>query len=280
MAIVRNYENAELNLSMDAFIDKEQNIYFKGKEAALALGYEKPADAIRKLVPEKHRIKQGDLKGSPNWRPHNMQPHQVLITEPGLYCLIFSSKLPTAERFRDWVFEDVLPSIRKCGQYDNRLPNQLTYRMENEYDLHTKVVNYVKKLYPQIILIAGLGELQDTKRKRINSWRKGYQKGQPDIIINNYHITYNRFCIEFKTPKGNGVVSPHQAELFKRYEENNYKVLVSNDYDVITREIMEYCAGVRILCRCKRGFKTMETLQRHCVGFHRINPCRELVEEP
>lgn len=37
----------------------------------------------------------------------------ILISEPGLYELIFSSRLPLALEFKSWVFEEVLPSIRK-----------------------------------------------------------------------------------------------------------------------------------------------------------------------
>lgn len=45
------------------------------------------------------------------------------IDEPNLYRVIFQSRKPNAERFQDWVFEDVLPAIRKTGKYD---PGKLT----------------------------------------------------------------------------------------------------------------------------------------------------------
>lgn len=41
----------------------------------------------------------------------------IVLEEAGIYQLIFSSKLPSAEAFQDWVFEEVLPSIRKTGTY-------------------------------------------------------------------------------------------------------------------------------------------------------------------
>ena len=52
------------------------------------------------------------------------------------------------------------------------------FKIENETDLHHKVVEYIKRFYPDAILIAGLGENQDTPTKRINSLKKGYMKGQ------------------------------------------------------------------------------------------------------
>lgn len=51
----------------------------------------------------------------------------------------------------------------------------------------------------------GLGELQNTSNKIIEACKKGYMKGQPDIIINNHHQNYSGICIEFKTPQCNGV---------------------------------------------------------------------------
>ena len=42
-----------------------------------------------------------------------------IISQPGLYKLVFASQLETAEAFQDWVCKKVLPSIRKTGCYDN-----------------------------------------------------------------------------------------------------------------------------------------------------------------
>ena len=45
----------------------------------------------------------------------------------------------------------------------------------------------IGRFYPDSILAAGLGENQDTEDKRLYSYRKGYMKGQPDLMILNYH---------------------------------------------------------------------------------------------
>ena len=55
--------------------------------------------------------------------------HQFFISEPGVYSRVFASKLEAAKKFQDWVFAQVLPSIRKYGQYklfDN--PNNLIFK--------------------------------------------------------------------------------------------------------------------------------------------------------
>ena len=128
----------------------------------------------------------------------------TFLNKSGLYSLILRSNLPEAKKFKRWVTSEVLPSIRKQGYYglfNNR--NNNVFKIENEYDLHIKVIGYIKKFYPCELLIAGLGELQDTDNKRIRSFCKGYQKGQPDLIITNLHKHNSGFCIEFKTPKNN-----------------------------------------------------------------------------
>ncbi|WP_243466204.1 BRO-N domain-containing protein [Sodalis glossinidius] len=41
------------------------------------------------------------------------------VNEPNLYRLIFRSNKPEAKQFQDWVFDDVLPTIRKTGKYEH-----------------------------------------------------------------------------------------------------------------------------------------------------------------
>ena len=65
--------------------------------------------------------------------------------------------------------------------------------------------------YLHSLFTVTLGESQDTVHKRIDCFKKGYLRGSPDLIINNLHKHYTGFCIEFKSPKGNGVLSPDQS---------------------------------------------------------------------
>ena len=145
----------------------------------------------------------------------------IFIDEAGFYELVFSSKLEAAKKFRDWVFSIVLPSIRTFGDYklfDN--PNNKMFKIENEMDLHCKVVHLIRNFYPDAIMVPGLGENQDTSSKRIDSWKKGYKKGQPDLMILNYHKDYNGLCIEFKSPTNIYQISDAQREMKERYKKN------------------------------------------------------------
>ena len=83
---------------------------FVGKDVAIALGYSNPRDALAKHVPDKFkRVSQIATPGG--------KQDVTLITEAGLYKLVFASKLPKATEFSDWVCEEVIPSIRKYGIY-------------------------------------------------------------------------------------------------------------------------------------------------------------------
>ena len=102
------------------------------------------------------------------------------------------------------------------------------FKIENEMDLHCKVVHLIRNYYPNAIIAAGLGGNQDTPSKRINSWKKGYTKGQPDLMILNYHKDYNGLCIEFKSATNIYQISDAQKEMKER---SSNRGLFSNHYD-------------------------------------------------
>ena len=217
-------------------------------------------------------IRRGPQIGAPF---KNEQGGSIFINEFGLYSLIFGSRLELARNFKRWVTKDVLPSIRKTSRYDycidHKYNNTLTFKIENEMDLHVKVVSFLKKRYPHSLFTITLGENQDTVHKRIDSFKKGYLRGSPDLIINNLHKRYSGFAIEFKSPKGNGVLSPDQSMILLQYQNNGFKTLVSNDYDHIIEQVIEYFRDVRIKCSyCPRRFISSQSLRNHIMGFHKM----------
>ena len=138
-------------------------------------------------------------------------------------------------------------------------------------DLHVKVVSFLKKRYPHCHFTVTLGENQDTAHKRINSFKKGYLLGSPDLIINNLHKRYSSFAIDFNSPKGNGVISPDLSMILLQYQNNSFKTLVSNDYEHIIEQIIEYFRDVRILCSyCPRRFIIYQSLKNHIKFFHKM----------
>ena len=195
-----------------------------------------------------------------------------LINEVGFYQLVFNSQLETAQMFRRWVFKTVLPSIRKYGLYklfDN--PHNKMLQICNETSLHYQIIKVIRRFYPHALLLPGLGELQDTSSKRIDAYRKGYQRGQANIVIGNKHIAYQGFAIELKNPNNYYQVSDAQLNMEKIYKLNGYKYLCSNDYDFIIKEIHDYMTGIRLSCNhCNKKFKHLNSLNNHHKYFHKI----------
>ncbi len=110
--------------------------WFLGSQFGTILEYSNTMKAIRDHVNDKYEITVADKFQGKNIS-FSVQPHSILINEMGVYELIFSSKMEKAQEFKDWVFGEVLPCIRKTGSY-NLVHNQLV--IKNEFDLHTKVV--------------------------------------------------------------------------------------------------------------------------------------------
>lgn len=89
-------------------LEESGTILFCGKDSATALGYKSPKDAISAHCPGAVKRRLPTPGG---------EQEMSFIPESDLYRLIFSSKLPNAEKFTDWVTGEVLPSIRKNGGY-------------------------------------------------------------------------------------------------------------------------------------------------------------------
>lgn len=91
---------------------EDGKVLFCGKDVASALGYKDTRHAVSAFC----------RYGVKCTVPHPQSPDKTIemtfIHESDVYRLAFGSKLPTAEKFTDWVTEEVLPTIRKTGKYD------------------------------------------------------------------------------------------------------------------------------------------------------------------
>ena len=99
-------------------IEENGKYLFCGVDVAKALGYTKPQNAIDRHCP--HALKRGigvQTGKKADGTPAVQMVEMLFIPEGDVYRLIVHSKLPSAERFERWVFDEVLPSIRKHGAY-------------------------------------------------------------------------------------------------------------------------------------------------------------------
>lgn len=91
-------------------IEKDGEPWFVGKDVAEILGYTNTPKAIKDHIDYEDKLTERIVMSG-------QSREAILINESGLYSLVLSSKLPTAKKFKRWVTNEVIPSIRKHGAY-------------------------------------------------------------------------------------------------------------------------------------------------------------------
>lgn len=89
---------------------REQDPWFVGVDVCRALDVKNSNDALGRLDEDEREVANGDTFGG--------KQKLVIVSEPGLYRLIFKSRAANAERFKRWLAHEVIPAIRKLGFYD------------------------------------------------------------------------------------------------------------------------------------------------------------------
>ncbi len=92
-------------------IEEAGKFLFCGSDVAKALGYARPNDAIAA------HCRYTAKRSIPHPQAADKQIDMIFIPEGDVYRLITHSKLPDAEKFERWVFDEILPAIRKTGGY-------------------------------------------------------------------------------------------------------------------------------------------------------------------
>ena len=97
-------------------LEEDGKVLFCASDVAKALGYSNPRDAISRHC--RGVVKHDGVSVTNQYGVATEQKSEMsFIPEGDVYRLIVRSKLPTAERFERWVFDEVLPAIRKNGGY-------------------------------------------------------------------------------------------------------------------------------------------------------------------
>lgn len=203
-----------------------------GKDVALALGYSNPRKALADHVDEEDKgvTKCDTLGGS---------QEMTIINESGLYSLVLSSKLPAAKKFRRWVTNEVLPSIRKHGLY-------AADELLNDPDL----------------MIKAMETLKAARAKNKQLQEKVKQDAPLVLFANSVSASKNSILVGelAKLLKQNGV-DTGQIRLFKKLRERGYLIRrKGSDYNMPTQRAMEL--GL---------FEIKETAITHSDGHISIN---------
>lgn len=166
--------------------DVDGKIYFCGNDVAKGLGYTNPNKAIKdhcRAITKRYSPISGKMQ------------EINFIPESDVYRLIVSSKLPTAERFEKWVFEEVLPSIRKHGGY---LTAQMRDQVLSDPDTLIRLATELKAERAEKLRLQSENEQNAPKVLFADS----VAKAQTDILVgemakilcqNGMNVGQNRF---------------------------------------------------------------------------------------
>jgi anti-repressor protein len=211
MEQITGFKNAEFGVLRT--IEVDDKILFCASDVARALGYSNPNKAINDHC---RAITKRDTPISGKMQEINY------ITEGDVYRLIVRSKLPSAEKFETWVFDEVLPSIRKHGAY---MTEQTVEKALADPDFLIRLATELKQ--------------EQEKRKSLESQM---QADKPKVIFAD-SVTTSNTCILVgelaKILKGNGV-NIGQNRLFEWLRENGYLVnRKGTDYNTPTQKSMD-----------------------------------------
>ncbi|HEX9061116.1 MAG TPA: BRO family protein, partial [Clostridia bacterium] len=137
-------------------VDRNGEPWFIAKDVANILGYSDTDYAIRAHCKCVNLLKAGESSGL-EISNRGMQ----IIPERDIYRLVMRSKLPSAMKFEEWVVGDVLPSIRKNGNYNGDLLTtaKMFLRMAEEVtDLKDRVVVLEDKVATKLTIADKHGE--------------------------------------------------------------------------------------------------------------------------
>lgn len=209
--------------------EEDGQVLFCGKDVAASLGYKDTTNAMKRHC-------RGVAKRHPIQDSLGRIQEAVFITEPDLYRLITHSKLPTAEKFERWVFEEVLPAIRRTGGY-----------------LVAKQDETPEQIMARAVLVA-----QDT----IERQKKQIEELKPKALFADAVAASDGTCLVgelAKMLKQNGV-NIGQNRLFAWMREHGYLGKTGSNRNVPTQRAMEQ--GL---------FRIKETAVTHSDGHVTIN---------
>lgn len=143
------------------FRPEDDSVLFCGKDVAEALGYKDTSQAIRKNCKRGRPVDGSFTAGG--------EQSMIFIPESDVYRLIMKSRLKTAEKFEEWVCDEVLPTIRKHGVYSQAVANSgLSPEVQALQLAHTeKVLNGATSILKAIDKGDRYGNLKPDDKKRL-----------------------------------------------------------------------------------------------------------------
>lgn len=226
---------------------------FVGKDVAKILGYKDLNRAINQHVDSDDR-KSLSRKNSGDscatlWSPNDWT-NKVVITESGVYSLIFSSELPQAKEFKRWVTSEVLPTIRKHGAYmTDQKAFEVTHNAQGLANLLQQAADQLKQKDIQI---------EEMKPKAL--FADAVSTAKTNILIGEMAKILKANGVDYITVAGQKVTMG-QNHFFQWLRENGY---------LIKRRGTDYNAPTQMAMN-KGLFKVKESTSIDANGTTRVN---------
>ena len=208
---------------------KEQEPWFVAKDVCNCLEINNSRQALIRLDDdEKSSVILND--GTPG------NPEKSIVNEYGLYSLVLSSRKQEAKEFKRWITHDVIPQIRKTGQYIADIPKTLPDALRayaNEVEEHNKAKLLIEEQKPKVLFADSVAA------------------SHTSILVGDLAKLLHQ----------NGVKNMGQKRLFNWLRENSYLIKrKGSDYNSPTQKAMEM--GL---------FQIKETVVSHADGHTSVN---------
>lgn len=201
-----NFEQNEVR----TFLENEIP-YFVANDIAKTLGYKNPSKATNDHC----------KKSVETWGNDSLGRRQKfkIIPESDVYRLIIKSNLPSAEKFEAWVMEEVLPRIRKTGNYSN-VPQSFAQALRLAADLEEKnqlLESTIAEYEPKVNYLDLILSSDDTVTVSQIAQDYGMTPNKMNKLLNELKVQYkvNKQWILTKKYKGQGFVKSKTFEVPK-----------------------------------------------------------------
>ena len=252
---IQVFENTEFGKVR--VIEENGKFLFCGNDVAKVLGYNNPRDALSRHCKPDGVVKRDGVTETVNqYGKKTIQMNEMsYITESNVYRLITHSKLPDAEKFELWVFDEVLPTIRKTGGYvanddlfiSTYLPSaddatKLLFKttLETMRNLNEQNVKLKQEVEHKENVIVGLVkdiDLADKRQRITQIIRKG--QGNGSSISARYALLYTEFEKKYHV---------NLSVRLERYR-NCYKPNLKNNLDLIDKQMNMIPELYEICCK-------------------------------
>ena len=240
-------------------VDTNNQIWFKLKDIVKLLDYNDHSRTVSRLKLEKNNKKTfSNIKVPSSMAvPSNFQLTTIFIDEAGLYKLLTNSTKELAKKFRDEVFSNILPTIRKTGTYNvenkdklKKLNNEIIQLKNNQRNI----------IYPKGKAIYVIKQNINNKKyykigytKDLNKRLKVYNTGSPNKIL------YKYFCLVKDETIDKCIKNVLKNKEFIKNKEH-YVINTKQIIKVINKcdiRIKNICCGYCLKC------KKLETIIKH-----------------